>query len=76
MGVGAAVAPPLPSDAPSQPAPTLPAPPSPKPTVPAISMTAALKDVGAVSPSCPSLTPLCPAAHLRSTSPELRLRSL
>lgn len=49
MGVGAAVPPPPPSDAPSQPAPTPPAPPSPKPTVPAISMTAALKDVGALA---------------------------
>ncbi|XP_062412789.1 serine/threonine-protein kinase Nek1 isoform X2 [Sardina pilchardus] len=53
MGVGAPspVAPsPLP-DAPPQPAPThpAPAPPSPKTTAPAISMTAALKDVGALA---------------------------
>ncbi|XP_041912231.1 serine/threonine-protein kinase Nek1 isoform X1 [Alosa sapidissima] len=51
MGGGAPspVAPsPLP-DAPPQPAPTLPASPSPKPSAPAISMTAALKDVGALA---------------------------
>ncbi|KAL2089851.1 hypothetical protein ACEWY4_014539 [Coilia grayii] len=51
VGAGAAVATPLPPEPPPQPTPTPPASPvpSPKPTAPPISMTAALKDVGALA---------------------------